>query len=119
VLLFFKVDYIPKLFVALGIQVPWPEKMPMSTTWVFLGLLAGREVGILLRLKLRTKKKVSNLIFRDAGKAFFGSAIAVTLALFLPMFVKPLVQGGSDEPAQGEAVDVIEAPGEVVMPGGE
>jgi hypothetical protein len=119
VLLFFKVDYIPKLFVALGIQVPWPEKMPMSTTWVFLGLLAGREVGILLRLKLRTKKKVSNLIFRDAGKAFFGSAIAVTLALFLPMFVKPLVQSGSDEPAQGEAVDVIEAPGEVVMPGGE
>jgi len=91
VLLFFKVDYIPKLFVALGVEVPWPEKMPMSTTWVFLGLLAGREVGILLRLKLRTKKKVSNLIFRDAGKAFFGSAIAVTLALFLPMFVKPLV----------------------------
>ncbi|HKK18274.1 MAG TPA: hypothetical protein VJ952_06285 [Opitutales bacterium] len=97
VLLFFKVDYIPKLFVALGIEVPWPEKMPMSTTWVFLGLLAGREVGILLRLKLRTKKKVSNLIFRDAGKAFFGSAIAVTLALFLPMFVKPIAERLDDK----------------------
>ena len=87
VLLFFKVDYIPKLFASMGMDVPWPEKMPMSTTWVFLGLLAGREVGIALRLKVRRENKVGNLIFRDAGKAFFGSAIAVTLALFLPLFI--------------------------------
>ncbi|WP_199221103.1 hypothetical protein [Coraliomargarita sinensis] len=107
VLLFFKVDYIPKLFSAFGMEVPWPEKMPMSTTWVFLGLLAGREVGILVRLKLRTKKKVSNLIFRDAGKAFFGSAIAVTLALFLPMFIKPVVESLPDE---------AEVPAEVIAP---
>ena len=87
VLLFFKVDYIPKLFAAMNMDVPWPEKMPMSTTWVFLGLLAGREVGIALRLSVRRENKVGNLIFRDAGKAFFGSAIAVILALFLPMFI--------------------------------
>lgn len=110
VLLFFKVDYIPKIFAALGMEVPWPEKMPMSTTWVFLGLLAGREVGILLRLKLRTKKKVSNLIFRDAGKAFFGSAIAVTLALFLPMFIKPVVNLlPEDKEVPAEAVEASEA----------
>jgi phosphate/sulfate permease len=92
VLLFFKVDYIPRLFEAMGMAVPWPEKMPMSTTWVFLGLLAGREVGIALRLRHRSKKKVSNLIFKDAGKAFFGSALAVLLALFLPMFIKPVAE---------------------------
>lgn len=92
VLLFFKVDYIPKLFTAMGMDVPWPEKMPMSTTWVFLGLLAGREVGIALRLRHRGKKMVSNLVFRDAGKAFIGSAIAVVLALLLPLFIKPVAE---------------------------
>ena len=90
VLLFFKVDYIPKLFMAIGMDVPWPEKMPMSTTWVFLGLLAGREIGIALRLRHRSKKQVSNLIFSDAGKAFAGSVIAVILALILPFLAGPL-----------------------------
>ena len=110
VLLFFKVDYIPKLFAAMDMAVPWPEKMPMSTTWVFLGLLAGREVGIAIRLKLRKKNKVSNLIFRDAGKAFFGSAIAVVLALFLPMFVKPTAADSLEKQAEAvvEAAEVQE-----------
>ena len=103
VLLFFKVDYIPKLFTAMGMDVPWPEKMPMSTTWVFLGLLAGREVGIALRLRHRSKKKVSNLIFKDAGKAFFGSAIAVVLALFLPMFIKPVAEARLQKEAEAAA----------------
>ncbi|MEP4077207.1 hypothetical protein [Haloferula sp.] len=110
VLLFFKVDYIPKLFASMGMEVPWPEKMPMSTTWVFLGLLAGREIGIAIRLKLRRKNKVSNMIFRDAGKAFFGSAIAVVLALFLPLMIKPVAeaQTETDESAVVEE-PVIEA----------
>ena len=105
VLLFFKVDYIPKLFSHFGMEVPWPEKMPMSTTWVFLGLLAGREVGISLRLHLRKKNKVSNLIFRDAGKAFLGSAIAVVLALFLPTFIKPIAA----ERLEKEAAAAVES----------
>ncbi|MDQ8194288.1 hypothetical protein QEH59_07620 [Coraliomargarita sp. SDUM461004] len=111
VLLFFKVDYIPKLFAAMDMDVPWPEQMPMSTTWVFLGLLAGREVGIALRLKLRKKKKVSNMIFRDAGKAFLGSAVAVMLALFLPTFIKPVVQARIDaEAVTAEQVEQVSAP---------
>lgn len=111
VLLFFKVDYIPKLFVAVGMEVPWPEKMPMSTTWVFLGLLAGREVGIALRLRHRSKKKVSNLIFRDAGKAFLGSVIAVMLALFLPMFIRP-----ANEQLNPPEPSAIEEPVDEVAP---
>jgi len=74
VLLFFKMDVL-SIF---------PEKMPMSTTWVFLGLLAGRELGITLRLHHRSKKKVSKIIFSDAGKAFIGSVVSVLLALILP-----------------------------------
>ncbi len=87
VLLFFKVDYIPKLFASMGMDVPWPEKMPMSTTWVFLGLLAGREVGLALRMRHRGKKKVTSLVFSDAGKAFFGSVVAIMLAMFVPMLM--------------------------------
>jgi len=84
VLLFFKVDYIPRLFESMGMDIPWPEKMPMSTTWVFLGLLAGRELGLMLSLKESTGKGVAKLIFSDAGKALLGSVIGVGLALILP-----------------------------------
>jgi phosphate/sulfate permease len=119
VLLFFKVDYIPKLFAAMEMDVPWPEKMPMSTTWVFLGLLAGREVGIAVRLKLRKKNKVSNLIFRDAGKAFFGSAIAVVLALFLPNFIEPIAAERLEKEAEAAAVQVemVVEDAEAALPG--
>lgn len=101
VLLFFKVDYIPKLFDLLNMSVPWPPKMPMSTTWVFLGLLAGREIGIALRLRNRGKKEVSNMVFSDAGKAFIGSIIAIMLAIFLPLIGQAMMAGEPDvtEPA--------------------
>ena len=66
----------------------FPSKMPMSTTWVFLGLLAGREVGIFLRLKNRKQKSLSKLVFSDAGKAFIGSVVSVILALSLPYLAK-------------------------------
>jgi phosphate/sulfate permease len=121
ILLFFKVDYIPKLFAMWGLSVPWPEKMPMSTTWVFLGLLAGREVGISLRLHIRKKNKVSNLIFRDAGKAFMGSAIAVVLAILLPLLIEPVAKErleAAKAAAEGAAPDAAaddsapDAPGE-------
>lgn len=110
VLLFFKVDYIPKLFAAMNLDVPWPEKMPMSTTWVFLGLLAGREIGIALRLRHRNKQHVSGLIFKDAGKAFVGSAIAVVLALFLPIFIKPVVEARLQNEAEAAAQVELQVP---------
>jgi len=121
VLLFFKVDYIPKLFKAMDMTVPWPTNMPMSTTWVFLGLLAGREIGIALRLRHRGKKQVSTLVFSDAGKAFAGSVIAVVLALLLPMLApdppsksedaaESAVEGEAQLGESTEASDVSERP---------
>lgn len=86
-LLTFKVDYIPRIFRALGQDVPWPEKMPMSTTWVFLGLLAGREIALSWKIRHRNRSEVGRLIFLDAGKAFIGSVVAILLALLLPLFV--------------------------------
>ena len=76
------------LFFKLDILKIWPDKLPMSTTWVFLGLLAGREIGLALRLRARTRGEVSKLIFLDAGKALLGSVIAIALALLLPVILK-------------------------------
>ena len=76
------------LFFKLDILKIWPEKLPMSTTWVFLGLLAGREIGLALRLGQRSRGEVSKLIFSDAGKALLGSVIAIALALLLPVLLK-------------------------------
>ena len=97
VLLFFKMDIL-KI---------WPAKMPMSTTWVFLGLLAGREVGLMLRLRHRSKKKVGKLIYGDAGKAFMGSVIAFALALLLPLLITPTA-APEKEKQKDEAVEVVE-----------
>lgn len=97
VLLIFKVDYIPVLFANMGLDVPWPPKMPMSTTWVFLGLLAGREIGLGIRLRHRSKAMVGRLVFIDAGKAFLGSVVAITLALALPIFITPVEQEARGE----------------------
>ena len=98
VLLLFKVDYIPQLFAKMGQEVPWPPNMPMSTTWVFLGLLAGREIGLAFHLKNRNKKQLTRLVFIDAGKAFLGSIIAIIFALLLPLLIVPVVAKGNANP---------------------
>ncbi|MEM8679292.1 MAG: hypothetical protein AAGF97_08075 [Planctomycetota bacterium] len=101
VLLFFKVDYIPKLFAAFGWQIPWPEKMPMSTTWVFLGLLAGREFGMWLRLRQAEFGTVSNKVLRDLAKVSFGAAVSLLVAFGLPYLVS--VTGAVAAPVAAEA----------------
>jgi hypothetical protein len=60
------------------------SKIPMSTTWVFLGLLAGREIAMTWRLSLRPTRETVKMVASDAGKAFFGLAVSVALALGLP-----------------------------------
>jgi len=72
VLLVFKFD-------AFGIGA----KVPMSTTWVFLGMLAGREVALHLRLNELSGKKVWPMVLGDLGKATLGLVISVLLVVFL------------------------------------
>ncbi|TWU45078.1 hypothetical protein Q31b_02490 [Novipirellula aureliae] len=61
------------------------SNMPMSTTWVFLGLLAGRETAISLLLKAPPLKQTSGIIFRDASKATVGLVVSAVLAIGLPI----------------------------------
>ena len=60
-------------------------KMPMSTTWVFIGLLAGRELAIRIHLDKKVKKKVAQMIFADLGKVFFGLIVSVVLVFIIKM----------------------------------
>ena len=60
------------------------SNMPMSTTWVFLGLLAGRELAITMIEKVRPAGETVKLVMSDATKAGFGLAVSVALALGLP-----------------------------------
>lgn len=73
-LLFFKYD-------TLGI---WDGGIPMSTTWVFLGMLAGREVAVRLRLKLKNgENSLAPMLFMDIGKAAIGLVISILLVVML------------------------------------
>ncbi len=76
------------------------SNVPMSTTWVFLGVLAGREVELASSLKIRAMGATGRLIGSDLGKAGVGLAVSVILALGLP-----LVSGAmaSPEPKPDEA----------------
>ncbi|MEM6261798.1 MAG: hypothetical protein AAGI38_04775 [Bacteroidota bacterium] len=73
ILMFFKYD-------VLGVI---PEKIPMSTTWVFLGLLAGRELAIRSQLGPKPDRSLSLMIFADLGKAALGLIVSVVLVLVL------------------------------------
>lgn len=62
------------------------SKIPMSTTWVFLGLLGGREVAMALSGRYETKntmKKVFGMIGKDAFYATLGLIISIILAFLV------------------------------------
>jgi hypothetical protein len=56
------------------------SKMPMSTTWVFLGLLAGREI-ILHRITRREKPYGETL--RQVGKDVMLASLGIAISIFI------------------------------------
>ncbi|WP_420388224.1 hypothetical protein [Roseivirga sp.] len=57
--------------------------IPMSTTWVFLGLLAGREIGIKYFAYGAVPNKTLKDLGGDLGKVFFGLAVSIGLVYML------------------------------------
>lgn len=60
------------------------SNIPMSTTWVFIGLLAGREIAMSFtdaRGKGKPMKASLKLIGKDAGYALIGLAVSIALAV--------------------------------------
>lgn len=57
------------------------SSIPMSTTWVFLGLLAGREVALAYLSKVRGNyKETLVLVMKDLGLAGIGLLVSLAMA---------------------------------------
>jgi phosphate/sulfate permease len=75
------VDFVYALILIFFQQL---SKVPMSTTWVFIGLLGGREIAMKLSKDFDspgTLKKTLSLVWRDLSYALIGLAISVLLAI--------------------------------------
>jgi hypothetical protein len=82
------------------------SNMPMSTTWVFLGLLAGRELAISIVMMRPPFRHVARIAGIDLSKAGAGLTASVVLALSLPR-IFPGETGGprvtaAEQPQAGE-----------------
>jgi hypothetical protein len=59
----------------------------MSTTWVFIGILAGRELAITYLLNKKKIKYTYIIIAKDFGKVNIGLAVSLVIA-FLIQYLK-------------------------------
>lgn len=62
------------------------NNVPMSTTWVFIGLLAGREIALYHRLRFESPKKMYKHILKDLTKVTFGLAVSIVVVILLMKF---------------------------------
>lgn len=65
------------------------SKVPMSTTWVFIGLLAGRELAIAIGKHGKAKKRNAWLVraFKLARKDVFKALIGLIVSLILAIII--------------------------------
>ena len=68
--------------------------VPMSTTWVFIGLLAGRELAlILMRAAGRPLKEGFKLAGRDVGLATVGLVVSILIAMAANPVIRAAILG--------------------------
>jgi hypothetical protein len=70
-------------YVLLLIYKLFISTVPMSTTWIFLGIIGGREIAISIARKkngMKHKKRAWAYVGRDFGYAMIGLLISVALA---------------------------------------
>ncbi len=73
---------IDLVFAGILLYFKMHSKMPMSTTWVFIGLLSGRELAMTwMRANNRTMKKTLRLITKDLASVTIGLLVSIALAL--------------------------------------
>ncbi len=75
------IDFIYAILLVYKLTI---STVPMSTTWVFLGLLAGREIGMSIMDAVGVGKplpKVIKIIFKDLSYALFGLLVSILLAI--------------------------------------
>ena len=62
------------------------NNIPMSTTWVFLGVLAGREIALYNRLRFITEKKVYKYLIKDLSKAIIGLVVSISVVFAINQY---------------------------------
>lgn len=62
------------------------NNVPMSTTWVFIGLLAGREIALYQRLRFESPKKMYKHIVKDLYKVTLGLIVSIAVVVVLTKF---------------------------------
>jgi len=65
------------------------NNLPMSTTWVFVGLLAGRELAISTVMKDYKFVYVFPIIAKDFGKMMLGLGVSVAIVLLIHYILIP------------------------------
>ena len=63
--------------------------IPMSTTWVFVGMLAGREFAIASFMCKKKTKSVFPLVGRDFGKMMIGLSASLAIVLLIHYVIVP------------------------------
>ena len=76
--------------------------IPMSTTWVFLGLIAGREYAFAITTAAISFIRTARTTIEDVSKAFIGLVISVDLARGLPYVAKGVTAEGFALPPLSE-----------------
>lgn len=66
------------------------NNVPMSTTWVFVGLLAGRELGI--RIRSRDSSAKFSKTFALIGRDVFSVAVGLVISILLAVAINPAIQ---------------------------
>jgi hypothetical protein len=61
----------------------WSGGIPMSTTWVCLGLLAGREIAMRIHIPELRTVIVTTMVLSDLGNASIGLVVSVMLVVIL------------------------------------
>ncbi len=61
----------------------WGAKIPMSTTWLFVGLLAGREIALKVIMDREVSKDTIRMVLRDLSKISIGLIVSVFLVFLI------------------------------------
>lgn len=75
------IDFIYAILLVYKLTI---STVPMSTTWVFLGLLAGREIGMSIMDGIdhgQKMSKVVRMVFKDLSYALIGLIVSIILAI--------------------------------------
>ncbi|MHA7058518.1 hypothetical protein ACWGOQ_0014945 [Aquimarina sp. M1] len=62
------------------------SSIPMSTTWTFIGILAGREIAISYLLQKEKLHQTYRIIFRDLAKVNIGLIVSILIAFAIQLF---------------------------------